>query len=196
MKLYEYEIKNANITGEDMLEVVQKTGQIFDQIKDNIMIHGKIIYFSTKEIQGYSQDYWHIGSLEKKENNNEYYNILPCNNTVYSNKCNNCNTHNFSIMVRNKIRDKCVYRMFTIEWIREITNKVNEKDINIKKWYSKKIYNGQLRQNLKIRYQERDIDYLIILEEAENNFFFVTAYPVFEYREKRELDKEFAKNRT
>jgi len=85
--------------------------------------------------------------------------------------------------------------MSTIEWIKEISNKVNERHPDVKIWYETEVHNGQPKKSLKIRYQVDDIDYLIILDEGNDVFYFTTAYPVFEYREKKDLDKGFAKNR-
>ena len=45
--------------------------------------------------------------------------------------------------------------------------------------------------HLKIRYQKENIDYLIILNEKSEEYFFITAYPIFEQREKNDLDKEY-----
>ena len=137
-----------------------------------------------------------MASLENKDINRKfnlekYYNIAPCVNTNYCNKCNNCVEHTFYINVRNKVRDKCIYRMSSIDLFQQVIEKANNMDEKIKIW---KIddYSQRTRATiLKMRYQEQNIDYLIILNEKEKEYFFITAYPVFEQREKKDLDKEY-----
>lgn len=49
----------------------------------------------------------------------------------------------------------------------------------------------QRNELIKIRFQENEVDYLIILKENGDIYYFVTAYLVFEQREKNDLDKEY-----
>ena len=138
-----------------------------------------------------------MGSLENKDlkrsyNNDYYYNIKPCNNTNYSNKCSNCTNHNFSINIRHKNRDKCIYRMSSIDLFRSVIDKANTMEEGIRIWQVEEYSSRRTKEiNLKIRYKKDDIDYLIILNEKENEYFFITAYPVFEQREKNDLDKDY-----
>lgn len=158
----------------------------------------KQIYFSKDTIENYSIDFWHMASLENKDlkrrnSLDNYYNIKPCNNTNYSNKCANCIEHIYPINIRNTTRDKCVYRMATIEWFSEVIKKTNNNDSNIKVWKTTVLSSKrEIEKNIKIRYQYEKIDYLIILKETENTYYFITAYPVFEYKQKKALDKEYS----
>ena len=82
--------------------------------------------------------------------------------------------------------------MSTIEWFGNVISEANKDNSNAKIWKinclnSKRVIETQV----KIRYQEDKIDYLIILKETENTYYFITAYPVFEHKQKIELDKEY-----
>lgn len=197
MKLKNYAILGERVNLQDISEISKESNQIYEENCITAKLFDKPIYFSTEKLQNYSIDFWHMASLENKDlkrrNNAEnYYNVKPCNNTNYSNKCTNCVEHLYPINIRNTSRDKCIYRMATIEWFGEIISKANKSDSNVKIWKvnclnSKRVIETQV----KIRYQESEIDYLIILKETENTHYFITAYPVFEHRQKIELDKEY-----
>lgn len=82
--------------------------------------------------------------------------------------------------------------MTTIEWFGEIISKANKSNSNIKIWKVNCLNSKRaIETQVKIRYQENEIDYLIILKETKNTYYFITAYPVFEHRQKTELDKEY-----
>ena len=142
-------------------------------------------------------DFWHMGSLENKDlktnsAGRKYYNIKPCNNTLYSNKCTNCVDHIYPINIRSTLRDKCIYRMSTIEWFRIIIEKINNNEPNVKAWQVNTLNSKRtIEKQLKIRFQEKEIDYLIILKDVGDKYYFITSYPVFEHKQKKELDKEY-----
>lgn len=82
--------------------------------------------------------------------------------------------------------------MSTIEWFRIIIEKINNNEPNIKAWQVNTINSKRtIEKQLKIRFQENEIDYLIILKDVEDKYYFITSYPVFEYKQKKELDKEY-----
>ena len=197
MGFKKYEIKGETINLQDINEIVKSSNKVYEDNCITAVLFDKPISFSKNFIENYSMDFWHMGSLENKDlkknyNNEHYYNIKPCNNTNYSNKCSNCINHNFSINIRNKNRDKCVYRMSSIDIFRDVIDKANTMDDGVNIW---KVENYSPRRtkeiNLKIRYRNDDIDYLIILNEKKDEYFFITAYPVFEQREKNDLDKDY-----
>lgn len=197
MKFKNYEIKGEAINLQDINEIAKLSNNIFKNNCITAILFDKPIYFSKNIIENYSMDFWHMGSLENKDlkrtyNSDHYYNIKPCNNTNYSNKCSNCTDHKFSINVRNKYRDKCVYRMSSIDLFRNVIDKANTMDDGISIWQVENYSARRTKEiNLKIRYKKDDIDYLIILNEKESEYFFITAYLVFEQREKNDLDKEY-----
>lgn len=197
MELKNFEIKGEKFNLQDINKVAKTSNQIYKEQCITATLFDKIINFSKKEIENYSIDFWHMSSLENKDlkrktNSDNYYNIKPCNNTTYSNKCSNCIEHNFSINIRNKSRDKCVYRMSSLELFRIVIDKANNMDEGIKIWKVEEYSSRRTKEiNLKIRYQKGEFDYLIILNEKQEEFFFITAYPVFEHREKNDLNKDY-----
>ena len=197
MEFKKYEIKGETINLQDINEIAKSSNNVFEKNCITATLFDKPINFSKNVIENYSMDFWHMSSLENKDlkrsyNNDYYYNIKPCNNTNYSNKCSNCTNHNFSINIRHKNRDKCIYRMSSIDLFRSVIDKANTMEEGIRIWQVEEYSSRRTKEiNLKIRYKKDDIDYLIILNEKENEYFFITAYPVFEQREKNDLDKDY-----
>ena len=82
--------------------------------------------------------------------------------------------------------------MSSIDLFRSVIDKANTMEEGIRIWQVEEYSSRRTKEiNLKIRYKKDDIDYLIILNEKENEYFFITAYPVFEQREKNDLDKDY-----
>lgn len=197
MEFKQYEIKGETINLQDINKIAKSSNNVFETNCITATLFDKPINFSKNTIENYSMDFWHMGSLENKDlrkthNNEYYYNIKPCNNTNYSNKCSNCTNHNFTINVRNIHRDKCIYRMSAINLFRDVIDKANTLDDGISIWKVEE-YSARRTKEIyvKIRYKKNNIDYLIILNEKEDKYFFITAYPVFEQREKNDLDKDY-----
>lgn len=197
MKFRNYEINGDKINIKDINEIAKSSNDVYEKQCVTTVLFDKPINFSKEKLENYSIDFWHMGSLENKDlkRNSKienYYNIKPCNNTTYSNKCANCIEHNFSINVRNKMRDKCVYRMSSIDIFHQVIHKANALEDDIQIWKVEDYSSRRTKEiKLKIRYQNNDIDYLIILNEKSEGYFFITAYPIFEQREKNDLNKEY-----
>lgn len=197
MELKNYEIMGERVNLKDITECAKECNQIYEDNCITAKLFDKPIYFSADKIQDYSIDFWHMASLENKDlkrrnTADNYYNIKPCNNTNYSNKCTNCIEHLYPINIRNTSRDKCIYRMATIEWFGEIISKANTENSNVKIWKVEHLNSKRNIENqIKIRYQKNEIDYVIILKETDNTYYFISAYPVFEYKQRNALDKEY-----
>ena len=75
------------------------------------------------------------------------------------------------------VRAKCLYRALRVGWIKEVIELYNENDVRVKYW--EKI-NSKKKKRLYLRYQEEELDYLIVLEKkSEKRVQLITAYPVF-----------------
>jgi len=95
------------------------------------------------------------------------------------------------------MRDKCVYRMSSIDIFKQVIDKANAMEDGLQIWKVEDYSSRRTKEiNLKIRYQKDDIDYLIILNEKSEEYFFITAYPIFEQREKNDLNKEYNSKRS
>lgn len=197
MEFKKYEINGETLSLQDINEIAKSSNAVFENDCMTATLFDKPIIFSKNIVENYSMDFWNMGSLENKDlkkisKDTFYYNIKPCNNTNYSNMCANCTNHSFSINIRNKNRDKCIYRMSSIDFFRMVIDKANNKEDGIRIWKVEEYSSRRTKEiNLKIRYKNDNIDYLIILNEKEKEYFFITAYPVFEQREKNDLDKEY-----
>lgn len=203
MELKNFEIIGERISFQDIDKIAKLSNKTYEENCITATLFDKPIYFSNEQLQNYSIDFWHMASLENKDlkrrnNSDSYYNVKPCNNTSYSNKCTNCIEHLYPITIRNTNRDKCIYRMATIEWFGKIISEANNSNTNIKIWKTDCLNSKRvIETQVKIRYQKNEIDYLIILKETETTYYFITAYPVFEHRQKLALDKEYrSKNST
>ena len=119
---FDFKTKQINSKESELMQLLdvimgavgyKNRGYLYEDRCVNATLFDKPIYFSKNKIENCSMDFWHMGSLENKDlkrssNRENYYNIKPCNNTMYSNKCANCTNHTFSINIRNKSRDKIV----------------------------------------------------------------------------------------
>ena len=113
MNFKNYEINGEKINFQDINRIAKSANDVYETQCITAILFDKHINFSKEKLEDYGIDFWHMGSLENKDlkRNSKfenYYNVKPCNNTTYSNKCANCVEHNFPINIRKKVRDKCV----------------------------------------------------------------------------------------
>jgi len=160
------------------------------------LLKGYFIYLNcSRYVQEKNSVFWHLVSL----NQNESFNILPCNNCVSGMICPlNCENETTQITLGKTTRNICLYRGIRINWINRIIELTNQNDNSIKTWKVNHIIKNQVSTRRYIRFTHEAVDYLIILEEKykknqegknEFNFFnFVSAFPVFYINKKREYD--------
>ena len=92
-------------------------------------------------------------------------------------------------MNNGDVRAKCLYRALRVGWIRDIIELYNVNDMRVKYW--KKV-NSKKRNRLYLRYQEEELDYLIVFEEkSEKRVQLITAYPIFFVSAKRDYEKDY-----
>ena len=149
-------------------------------------LDGREVLVPLKWLNYKAETFWHSASIERKNN----INILPCNNDITSSICgNNCVEARDSIILNGNVREKCIYRAVRVNWIRPVLEMYNKKDARVKYW--EKVHTGK-RNRIYLRYQEEEIDYLVILEDiSENKVRFITAYPIFFLNAKREYEKDY-----
>ena len=104
--------------------------------------------------------FWHAASIEEKAK----LDIQPCTNDITSSLCaNNCISPYDSVIMNNGTeREKCIYRAVRVGWIREIIDLYNNGDERVKYW--EKI-NSNKKNRIYLRYQEEEIDYIVIFED-------------------------------
>ncbi len=131
--------------------------------------------------------FWHIGSIEKKPK----LDIYPCNNDIASAVCaSNCVKGTDVVVLQNgEERAKCVYRAVRVGWILDIVNLYNSSDSRVK--YLEKD-NKDHRRRIYLRYQEDEIDYLVVFEKkSDKRVILITGYPVFYISSKNDLEKDY-----
>lgn len=150
--------------------------------------HGRNIYIDFNDtINDKCSIFWHMASLDATKS---FYNILPCNNTVYGKNCyKNCVKSNYHHVINNEDRNICLYRASKISLFNKVIELANNGDDHIKIWKEKK----DSKEYELIRYQEEENDYLIVLRYVKNKDYYrlTTAYPVFFESKKEELDKKY-----
>lgn len=145
------------------------------------------IYVPLNWIEYKAEIFWHAASIEPKEK----LDILPCNNDSSSFMCNsNCINLTNSIIVGNmNEREKCIYRSTRVGWIKPVIEMYNSGDARVKYWEK---VNSDKRNRIYLRYQEEEIDYLVVLDDkSSKRVMLVTAFPVFFISAKRDYDKEY-----
>lgn len=155
--------------------------------KDRPLFQKMEIYVPLKWIENKAEIFWHSASIEQKEK----LDIKPCTNDLSSAFCSeNCILGTELIMMSNgDMRAKCLYRALRVGWIKEIIEMYNEKDVRVKYW--EKI-NSNKKKRLYLRYQEEEIDYLIVLEKkSEKRVQLITAYPVFFVSAKKDYENDY-----
>lgn len=175
---------------------------IYDFFKRNLMnssyrkkLHGKFIYMNCNQWINYKNEvFWHISSL----NENEKFNILPCNNCLSSEKCPlNCISPTRKVIMKNKeTRNICLYRAIRINWINEIIELANNGDESIKTWNKKILGKGKNKQQYFVRFTHEAVDYILLFEEKYKNgileyYYFITAFPIFYINSKRKYDEDY-----
>ena len=140
----------------------------------------------------YPEKFLHISSLDIDDTK---YDMLFCENDWAKNSCfNTCengssNNSNFRLIGRIE----CIYRINRLHWIPEIISIANSGSNNIKEWnHCYKNGKGILKTKRCIRYTDKAIDYIIILEESKNGYDFITAFPVLLKSFRRRFDKEYS----
>ena len=143
---------------------------------------GKTIFIEFSNwIEHKADCYWHFISLNEKEK----FNVFPCGNNLSEYICKkNCLTRKNVITRHNReIRIICPFRAARINWILDIINLANKKDQRIKIWKKDK--------KLHLRYNNADIDYVVIFFETKETYRLISAFPVFYINKKQIFDKDY-----
>lgn len=155
--------------------------------KDRPLFNGMEIYVPLKWIENKAELFWHSASIELKDK----LDIKPCTNDISSAFCQeNCILGTDLIAMNNgDVRAKCLYRALRVGWIREIIELYNANDIRVKYWEKE---NSNKKRRLYLRYQEEELDYLIVLEKKnEKRVQLITAYPIFFVSAKKDYEKDY-----
>lgn len=184
-------LKPVEVDGKkEISEIMDRCHEIFkDTIakKDRPMLGNREIYVPLKWIENKAELFWHSASIEEKAK----LDIKPCNNDLTSALCEeNCITSKDTITMSNgDVRSKCIYRATRINLIKSVIELYNAGDARVKYW--EKI-NSNKRNRLYLRYQEEELDYIIVFDEkSAKRVQLITAYPVFFVSAKRDYEKDY-----
>lgn len=155
--------------------------------KERPRLGSREIYVPINWIEGKAELFWHTASLEIKPR----LSIKPCNNDMSSSLCEeNCVTGtNVIVLANGDKRAKCIFRATRVGWIRDIIELYNRRDPRVKYWEKE---NSDKRNRLYLRYQEDEIDYLIVFEaKGAKRVRLITAFPVFFISAKKDYEKDY-----
>lgn len=186
-----YKLKPIEIDSNDTLdEIIDKCHDIFKTTiatKTRPSLGDRFILVPITWINNKAEIFWHSSSIEKKQK----LDIKPCNNDYSSAFCNdNCiSGSDFIVLNNGEERYKCIYRAIRVGWICEVINMYNSHDPRVKYW--EKI-NSKKRNRIYLRYQEDEIDYIVIFEhKSEKKVLLITAYPIFFISAKKDYDRDY-----
>lgn len=134
-------------------------------------IQGKNLYIDFRNyVLGRPTLYWHLIGLDPKHT----FKVLPCNNTEIKQRCpQNCNSRNYCVANRNI----CLYRGQRFIWILDVISIYNKNPDDPRiKWYYKKVYG---KNRLHILYIDRDVEFIVVLEEYQRYFSLITGFTIF-----------------
>lgn len=174
---------------------MERCHDIFKQTmatKERPMFRGREIKFPLHWIEYKAEIFWHSASIEQKIQ----LDIMPCNNDISSFYCGkNCIEGKYPITMGNgEVRAKCIYRALRIGWIKELVDLYNEEYPRVKYWEKESVRQNKKRKRLYLRYQEEELDYMVVMEEKdEKRVQFITAYLVFYISAKNDYEKDYLK---
>lgn len=185
-------LKTIDFTGlKDISAIMDKCHIVFKETMANKDNRAKLgereIAVPLNWIECKAELFWHAASIEEKAK----LDIQPCTNDVASSLCaNNCVDAFDSIIMNNGAeREKCIYRAARVGWIREVIDLFNQGDARVKYW--EKI-NSNKKNRIYLRYQEEEIDYIVILEDkSDKRVILITAYPVFFISAKKDYENDY-----
>lgn len=150
-------------------------------------IDGREVLVPLKWLDYKAETFWHSASIEPKQR----LDILPCNNDITSSLCsNNCIAATDSIVLNGAEREKCIYRAVRVNWIKPVLEMYNHNDSRVKYW--EKVHSKNKKKRIYLRYQDEEIDYLIVLEDiSDKRVRFITAYPIFFLSAKRDYENDY-----
>lgn len=185
-------LKTIDFTGlKDISAIMDKCHIVFKETMANKDNRAKLgereIAVPLNWIECKAELFWHAASIEEKAK----LDIQPCTNDVASSLCaNNCVDAFDSIIMNNGAeREKCIYRAARVGWIREVIDLFNQGDARVKYW--EKI-NSNKKNRIYLRYQEEEIDYIVILEDkSDKRVILITGYPVFFISAKKDYENDY-----
>lgn len=150
-------------------------------------LKGREVLVPLKWLECKAETFWHSASIEPKQK----LDILPCNNDITSSLCgNNCILTTDSIVLNGKEREKCIYRAIRVNWIKPVIEMYNNSDSRVEYW--EKVHSTNKKNRIYLRYQEEEIDFLVILEDiSDKKVRFITAYPIFFLSAKRDYENDY-----
>lgn len=66
MKYKYHDIKKYSVDLEEIVNISKLENEKFEEQCRNSKLFGKDIYFSSHQLDGYTEDFWHMSSLENK----------------------------------------------------------------------------------------------------------------------------------
>lgn len=185
-------LQTIDITGlKDISAIMDKCHTVFKETMANKNDRAKLgereILVPLNWIDFKAELFWHAASIEEKAK----LDIQPCTNDIVSSICaNNCIDAFDPVFMKNgSEREKCIYRVARVNWIRAVIDLYNNNDERVKYWEK---MNTDKRNRIYLRYQEDEIDYMVVLEDkSDKRVLLITGYPVFFISRKKDYERDY-----
>ncbi len=168
----------------------------YQEFKDGFLAKDNHPYLRGKEVvamlhaenwvENKAEAFWHASSLDLKPE----VETFPCTNDIAISLCNeNCRNGAKPVSLSNgDIRMKCLYRASRVNFISETIKLCNAGDSRVKYWEK----NNSKEKRMYLRYQEDELDYLVVLKhKSDRRAILITGFPVFYRKERLQYDKEY-----
>ncbi|MFK4784568.1 hypothetical protein [Fusobacterium sp. MFO224] len=153
--------------------------------------NGKVIFLELTPpyFDGKEEVFQHLTGIDESRK----YKVDPCVDST--DRVNyECLTRGTADNIPPNQRILCLYRARTLPWFNSVIRMANLKNEYIK-IFTKKQKNSR-NNSLLIRFQHETVDYLIVLRKNKrDNYKLVTAYPITLNSKKRQLDREYIRNK-
>lgn len=173
----------------------------YNFFKNNIRNIDKREKYKGKEIklrltppyyEGREEAFLHLTGFDEIT---KYGSKKPCEKIILTG---NCFTDCVSDNIPKNQRNLCIFRASLLPWFNAILKLANNNDPHIKCWENIRIDRNRKRENknILIRFQEEEIDYLIVIgvfikNNDEEVYQLRSAYPLFFKSSKKIADKEY-----
>lgn len=150
----------------------------------------KEVFIECSEmVDGRPIGFWHIVSLE---DNHKFSKIVPCVNDPSIDLCaQNCITGENQVEIKygTEIRYICLYRAMRLPWIIDVIKMANRDDPAVQVWL--KPGGQKSNDRLYLRYNHDGNDFVVIFSVQNKFYRLISAFPVFYFREKQDMTKEY-----
>jgi hypothetical protein len=175
---------------------VEKIQNVYTDNSRKPKLYGKDVFIDFRKYPRdniYPDMFLHLTGFKVDDPSN-YKSAYNCTSSpkIISLCKDNCMDKKIKFIGKNDYwRVPCIYRTIRMHWINNIINLANQKDSTIK--YLETYNKAQGRTEVKIRFEDTNCDYLLILEKKKSKFSLISAYPLILKGHRKRFEKEYTK---